>query len=175
MGWVVFLRGVNVGGHKAFQPSALAMQLAHLNVVNVGAAGTFVIRKSISQAKVRAELCSQLAFEPEIMICTGRELLELAAADPFTKEAANEDVTRYVTILGKRPAALPEFPLLKPGGADWQVKVFAVKERFALSLHRRQGKRLIYPNEVIEKEFGVAATTRNWNTIVAIAEILRRD
>jgi hypothetical protein len=25
--WVVFLRGVNVGGHKAFRPSVLAKEL----------------------------------------------------------------------------------------------------------------------------------------------------
>jgi len=53
---VVFLRGVNVGGHKTFQPSVLARELSDFDVVNVGAAGTFVIRKTISQAMVRAEL-----------------------------------------------------------------------------------------------------------------------
>ncbi|MBI3694456.1 MAG: hypothetical protein HY238_06415, partial [Acidobacteria bacterium] len=47
MALVVFMRGVNVGGHKAFQPSVLARELAAFDVVNVGAAGTFVIRKTI--------------------------------------------------------------------------------------------------------------------------------
>jgi hypothetical protein len=41
MALVVFLRGVNVGGHKAFRPSALAGALADFDVVNVGASGTF--------------------------------------------------------------------------------------------------------------------------------------
>ena len=39
MAFVVFLRGVNVGGHKAFQPSVLAKELADFDVVSVGAAG----------------------------------------------------------------------------------------------------------------------------------------
>jgi uncharacterized protein (DUF1697 family) len=30
----------------------------------------------------------------------------------------------------------------------------------------------LYPNQVIEKEFGVATTTRSWNTILKVAEIL---
>lgn len=47
MASVVFLRGVNVGGHKAFQPSAVARDLADLDVVNIGAAGTFVVRKPV--------------------------------------------------------------------------------------------------------------------------------
>jgi hypothetical protein len=37
------------------------------------------------------------------------------------------------------------------------------------------GERLIYPNEVIEKHFGIAATTRNWNTVEAICKVLNVD
>ena len=56
MALVVFLRGVNVGGHKRLRPSILAKELSHYDVVNVGAAGTFVVRKPGSRAKFRAEL-----------------------------------------------------------------------------------------------------------------------
>jgi uncharacterized protein (DUF1697 family) len=170
---VVFLRGVNVGGHKTFSPRALAKQLAELDVVSIGAAGTFVVRKSVSQAAIKSEISSKLKFEPGIMICKAREILDLAAADPFAAEPS-DGVTRYVTILAKRPASSPELPLLKPDGDEWQVMVLAIQDRFALSLHRRQGRNLIYPNEVIEKKLGVAATTRNWNTIEAICEILSK-
>jgi hypothetical protein len=37
------------------------------------------------------------------------------------------------------------------------------------------GERLIYPNEVIEKHFGIAATTRNWNTVEAICAVLKGE
>src|SRR5256886_14475391 len=40
MALIVFLRGVNVGGHRAFRPSILARELSDYDVVNVGAAGT---------------------------------------------------------------------------------------------------------------------------------------
>ncbi len=39
MALVVFLRGVNVGGHRTFRPSLLARALSRYDVVNVGAAG----------------------------------------------------------------------------------------------------------------------------------------
>ena len=45
MALVVFIRGVNVGGHRTFRPSVLARVLSDYGVVNVGAAGTFVVRK----------------------------------------------------------------------------------------------------------------------------------
>ena len=56
MALVVFLRGVNVGGHRTFRPSILARELSDYDVVNVGAAGTFVVRKPGSRATFRAEL-----------------------------------------------------------------------------------------------------------------------
>ena len=56
MAVVVFLRGVNVGGHRTFRPSILAKELSDYGVVNVGAAGTFVVRKPGLRAKFHAEL-----------------------------------------------------------------------------------------------------------------------
>jgi uncharacterized protein (DUF1697 family) len=173
MASVVFLRGVNVGGHKTFQPSVLAKALADFNVGSVGAAGTFVIRKPIGQRALRAEFLRRLTFEPELMICRGRELLDLAQEDPFAGEPADKEVKRYVSVLAKRPRKPPSLPFSRPPGEEWQVKIIAVTGRFALSLHRRLGRALVYPNEVVEKNFGVAATTRNWDTIAAVCEILK--
>jgi len=72
---VVFLRGVNVGGHKTFRPTKLADQLKHLDAVNIGAAGTFVIRRPVTRAQLRAELASKLPFKAEVVICQGREIV----------------------------------------------------------------------------------------------------
>src|SRR5438128_1375253 len=88
---VVFLRGVNVGGHKTFRPSVLAKELAEFDTVNIGAAGTFVVKKSISQSKLRAELQKRLPFDTEIMICSAKEIIDIAASDPFAGEPATSD------------------------------------------------------------------------------------
>jgi hypothetical protein len=71
MALVVFLRGVNVGGHRRFRPSILARELSGYDVLNVGAAGTFVVRKPGSRAKFRTALLRKLPFEAEIMLCDG--------------------------------------------------------------------------------------------------------
>lgn len=173
MALVVFLRGVNVGGHKAFQPSALARELADFDVVNVGAAGTFVIRKPISQAMLRAELLRRLPFKAELMVCRSRDVIDLASGEPFPDGPFGKDVTRVVSVLAKRPRTLPPLPISQPAGEKWQVKVIGVPGRFALSLYRRLGRTVVYPNEVVEKKLGVSATTRNWNTISAICDILK--
>lgn len=172
MALVVFMRGVNVGGHKTFRPAALAKQLAALDVVNVGAAGTYVVRKPVTQAKLRAELNRRLPFKAELMICPGGDLQNLVWTDAFAGQSIPKDAKRFVTILAKRPGSPPRLPLGRPDGNDWQVKVVAVSGKFALSLWRRLGRTILYPNEVVEKSFGVPATTRNWNTIEAIRDIL---
>src|SRR5438132_5072278 len=170
MALVVFLRGVNVGGHKTFRPAALARELAALDVVNVGAAGTFVVRAAMGQTALRSELRRRLPFEADTMICRAADLLGLASA--FRSVRIDKDVRRFVSVLAKPPRTLPSFPLSRPDGADWQVKIVDVSGLFALSLWRRVGKTLIYPNEVVEKHFGVPTTTRNWNTIETIFGIL---
>jgi uncharacterized protein (DUF1697 family) len=55
---------------------------------------------------------------------------------------------------------------------DWLVKIIAIQDRFVLGLYRREMKAISYLRK-IEKTFGVAATTRNWNTIEKVAKILQ--
>ena len=172
MASVVFMRGVNVGGHKKFSPAALARDLAALDVVNVGAAGTFVVRKSIGKGALQAELSRRLPFEADVMICTAREVLDLVAGQPFGRIPAGKEVRPFVTAMAKRPVSIPRLPILKPAGDDWQVKIVAVSGTFALSLWRRLGRSIVYPNEVVEKSLGVSATTRNWDTILKIRALL---
>lgn len=83
MSLVVFMRGVNVGGARRFQPKLLAKDLEHLGAINLGAAGTFVIRGGQDRKALRAEFLSRLPFPAELMICQGSDLLRLAAGSPF--------------------------------------------------------------------------------------------
>ena len=175
MASVVFLRGVNVGGNRTFQPSLVARALAQWDVVNVGAAGTFVIRKPIGEAAVRAGFLAKLPFETHLTICRGRDLLDLAAAKPFSSPPPGSDTRPFVSVLAKRPRTLPRLPISQPPGEKWQVRIVAVSGKLVLSLWRRQGKTMLYPNEVVEKHFGAPATTRNWNTIVTLCGILKAD
>jgi len=170
MALVAFLRGVNVGGHRTFQPSVVAKQLSEYDVVNVGAAGTFVVRRPISQSKLRAEFLKRLPFEPEIMICSARDILSLASRDPFAHEPSGADIVRFVSISAKRPPA-PSLPLSLPSDRDWLVKIIGVQDRFFLGLYRRQMKTISYLSQ-IEKRLGVRVTTRNWNTITAIVKLV---
>ena len=55
MALIIFFRGINVGGHRTFRASMLARELGAYDGVNVGAAGTFVVRKPGSRTNFLAE------------------------------------------------------------------------------------------------------------------------
>ena len=170
MASVVFLRGVNVGGARKFQPSVLAKELAALKVKSIGAVGTFVVGTPTPVAKLKAAFAAGLPFETEIMVCTGRALLDLVADDPFGRDADGA----FVSVLGGKPKASPKLPLRMPAAGPWQVEVAEVRGAFALSRRRPVGSNNLYPNEVVERHFGVAATTRGWPTFLRIRDALER-
>ena len=173
MALVVLLRGVNVGGHRTFRPSTLAQQLKYLDAVNIGAAGTFVIRKPISRTQLRAELARRLPFDTQIMICEGRDIVRLMSEDPFAGEPVRPDIVRFVSVLSQRPRSAPSTPMVFPASGTWLLKILARENRFVFGLYRRHMKVIGYLG-TLDRLFGVPATTRNWSTITAIAKVLDR-
>jgi|SRR5436189_1956444 len=174
MAWVVFLKGVNVGGHRRFRPSMLAATLAKYGLVNIGAAGTFIVTKPISQAELRLQLRCAIPFQVEIMICSAKDIINLASGDPFAVGPRATQIVRFVNILAKRPRVLPSLPLSLPSDEDWLVKIVAIQGRFAFGCYRRT-MRTISLLRQLEKHLGRSATTRNWNTINAIIQILKAN
>lgn len=172
MSQVVLLRGVNVGGHRTFRPAKLAEQLQHLDAVNIGAAGTFVIRGSVSQTALRAELATLLPFETHIMICASREIVRLLSREWFSGPS-RPDVVRFVSLLSRAPRAKPTLPIMLPAQGQWLLRVVACDGRFVVGEYRRQMKAIGYLG-TLDRIFGAPATTRNWNTITAIAKALDR-
>jgi uncharacterized protein (DUF1697 family) len=172
MALVVFLRGVNVGGHKTFRPSILAKELSEFDVVNIGAAGTFVVRKPGSQAKFRAALLKKLPFEAEVMMCAGRDLIQLEKENPFRAETSRPDIVRFVSVLSKGGRVRPSIPFALPPDGEWLVRVIASTDQFVFGMYRRHMKTITYLGR-LDKMFGGMATTRNWNTIDAILRVLK--
>jgi len=169
---VVFLRGVNVGGHRTFRPSILARGLSDYGVVNVGAAGTFVVRKPGSKTKFRAALLRKLPFEAEVVICDGRDLIHLEMENPFRAEPSRPDIVRFVSILSRAGGLRAALPVAFPTDGEWLVRVIASNNKFVFGMYRRHMKTIGYLGR-IDKLFGVPATTRNWNTVLAVVRILK--
>lgn len=174
MAWVVLLRGVNVGGHKTFRPTVVAERLKRYHVINVGAAGTFVVRNPPSQSALRDELRRALPFETEIILCRGTEVLQWASDPPFRDHPARPEIIPFVSVLAKRSRAAPSIPADFPEYGRWMMRLLGIRGRFVFGVYRREMKAIRYLG-VLDELFGTVATTRNWNTIQTILDVLNTD
>jgi uncharacterized protein (DUF1697 family) len=171
---VVFLRAVNVGKANRCQPAAIAKQLAKFGVVNIGAVGTFVVREDVSESALRTAIARTLPFKCEIMICSAKQIVDLAKENHFNGDRG-DDVDAHVTIMAKLPVKTPVLPIYVPSKDKWEIKIARVVGTAVLSLRRKMKNGRFYPNQIVEKQFGVAATTRSWNTIGRIAKIVEAN
>ena len=174
MALVVFLRGVNVGGHRTIRPTKLAEALKHLGAVNIGAAGTLVIRQPMTQAQARAEVARTLPFVAQIIVCQGRDVASLISKNPFAGQSLRGGVVRFVSILSQRPRLTPPTPMRFPSSGPWLMKILTRRNRFVIGTYRRHMKVIGFLG-ALDRLYGVSMTTRNWNTITAIARVLRND
>lgn len=171
MALVVLLRGVNVGGHRAFRPTAVRDGLRHLEVISIGAAGTFVVRRPVTKAQLRDEFARRLPFETDIIICPGRAILGLVAEDPFSDLPRRPDIVPFVSVLAGRARAESAVPAQLPQSGEWALKVLGQRDQFVFGLYRRQMQAIRYLG-TLERLLRVPVTTRNWNTVTAIAKAL---
>ena len=171
MALVVFLRGVNVGGFRNFRPALLAAELGHLDAINIGATGVFVVRKPLSQARLRNEIARRLPFDAHIAICSGRQILDLVSQNFFARHRARRDVIRFVSIPSRPRRSAPQLPLTLPPRGTWYVKVLAHHGPFLVGTYRREMKSIRYLGE-LDAIYGVPITTRSWSTIAAVARVL---
>jgi uncharacterized protein (DUF1697 family) len=171
MSVIVLLRGVNVGGHRVFRPAQTVKQLVRFDVVNVGAAGTFVVRQPGSRRELKEALVRALPISTDIVFCDGSTLCRLESDNPFGGTPPGKDVVRFVSFLTSTSRRRPTIPLSLPSGKEWLVRVVASRDRMVFGEYRRHMKTIGYLGQ-LDRLFGGKATTRNWNTVSRLIQIL---
>jgi len=169
--YAAFFRNLNLGRPKA--PSRVQFEQAFLDAGAQEAAsfltnGTLVFsvgaRRSpdrvLATASTRLHAVCGLV-EPGF-VRSVPYLADLVAADPFATVVDASVYAYCVTFL--HPAAqVPATQSLCSRRGD--VEVFRFTDTEALSLSRKIGNTPGSPNALLEKQLGLPATTRNWNTV----------
>ena len=99
--------------------------------------------------------------------------MRLTSRDFFRDHPVRPGVVRFVSVLCQSPRSAPSTPVNLPSTGKWLVRVLARDNRFVVGVYRRQMQAIRYLG-TLDRVFGVPVTTRNWNTILAIAEVLDR-
>jgi hypothetical protein len=106
------------------------------DIVNNGAAGNFVIRKSITQARLRAELVQRLPFDTEITIFPRSKITRLMNDNPLLGQSVPPNIIRFVSFLSRRPRSEPRMPMSFPDSEKWLLRILAREDRFVYGLYR---------------------------------------
>lgn len=90
-------------------------------------------------------------------------LENLIGQDPFRHYQSDPELKFYVCFLKKKPERIPPLPLISIRDG---LKVIHLNDQYACVVSRKVKGMYGFPNNLIEKELNIPATTRNWNTIL---------
>ena len=173
MRFLVFLRGVNVGG-RTLHTAALAKELETLDVVSIGAAGTYAVRSGAAASAVRAAFVDRIPFPTEVMVVPVTAAEKILGQRPFGPGPRPAGERWAVTVVAGLTDPPPPLPLVRPANGPWEVRLESFAPPFVLSRSRRLSPtRILYPNVVVEKEFRRPATTRWWETLEDVVAAAR--
>jgi len=173
--WVAFLRAVNVGGHSKIRMEDLRRVFLSAGCKNVRTViqsgnvlydGSAADRQTI-HAGIRSELGNRLGERAMVVFRDLGDMAVLSRRDPFKEFKYQQDAKFYVAFLSRKPHLFPPFPRIV---SEEGLEMVGKRDLEVFVVSRRKKNRMFgFPNALVEKEFGVAATTRNWSTIQKIA------
>ncbi|MBQ0900441.1 DUF1697 domain-containing protein [Micromonospora sp. U21] len=173
--YVALLRGVNVGSTRLAMADLrrLVTDLGHDDAKTYLQSGNVVFGSSVRDAGrlsagIERALADELGLTVPVLVRSARELAAVAGGNPYAER--EDDPTRLlVAFLATAPKRSTVDALTVPGGEN---VAFTVTGR-EVYLHYPDGGygRSTFTNAYLEKKLAVAATTRNWKSVRALAEL----
>jgi uncharacterized protein (DUF1697 family) len=167
---VAFLRAVNVAGHGMIKMSDLKRIFESAGCKNVRTyiqSGNVVFQSpggegAAIRLRVLKKLSAVLGDEVSVAFRTVSELRRTVLESRFGSLESDADVTLYVCFLSSAPKSAPALPL---SSAKEGLEATRIIKHDVFVVGRRVKGRSGYPSLFIERELGVPATTRSWNTV----------
>jgi uncharacterized protein (DUF1697 family) len=176
--FVALLRGINVGGKNKLAMSELKRSLSSLgleNVVTYIQSGNVVFRSPGGAARdiagdIEQRIAEDFAVGVTVLLRTPAELRAIARSNPFLRGEA--DLSKlHVVFLSARPAANAVAGLDPERSSPDE---FSVRGReIYLQLPNGSGRSKL-TIDYFERRLGVAATARNWNTLVKLIALTQQ-
>ena len=168
---VLFLRGINVGGHNKLPMADLRKMLNGLGLRDVKTyiqSGNAVFRgASIAAEQIAEAIEAQFGFLPQAMVLEAAQLDAVLAANPFAAAGAEYGATVQIGFLAK-PSALADTGILASiAAADEEFQV----TNAAFYLHAPGGTGRSKLAAKAERLLGVPMTMRNQRVAMAVAAL----
>ena len=176
MTYVAMLRAINLKGHNRIGMADLRALFVDLGCTDVSTyvqSGNVVFKspKTAPQLEgaIERAISSAFGLDVTVLVRSKQELGKVVAGNPFTAPAA-EPAHLHVTFLTEKP----ETSRVRDVQArELAPEKLAVRGR-EVYLHCPNGYgRTKLNNAFLEKQLGVAGTTRNWRTVTTLADLAK--
>jgi uncharacterized protein (DUF1697 family) len=177
---VALLRGINVGGRNM-----IAMTDLRDLCEGLGFAGARTLLQSGNlvfasdrltgdalERRLEAETAKRCGVSADYLVRTAAQWKQIVAKNPFKDEAERDPGHLVVTLLKTAPAAKDVKAL--QGAFDVPETVTAVGKQLYILYPAGIGRSKL-TNALIERKLGCRATGRNWNTVLKLAAMTRRE
>jgi uncharacterized protein (DUF1697 family) len=172
--FVALLRAVNVSGQNKVPMAELRATMAAADYGDVQTylqSGNVVFEApgddaTLQAAAVRDLIEQAFGLDVRVLVLTATELARVAAAAPFSAD----EKSLHATFLEEPVPEAAFGGLALPARPGEQAKIAAGGRVIYLHLPHGYGRTKLN-NGYFEHHLGTAATTRNWRTVLALAEM----
>lgn len=170
--WIVLLRGINVGGHGVLPMKRLVELMEKAGCTDVRTyiqSGNAVCKSKIAVADVLAKkigkaILAGQGFEPKVMVLSLADFEAAIAANPYP---VDNHKALHVWFLAANPTP-DDIARLEPIKHATEQYTFASKACFFYAPVAFGTSKIA---ATFEKVVEVAATARNWRTVMALREL----
>jgi uncharacterized protein (DUF1697 family) len=172
--YIAFVRGINVGG-IVLKMNELKRILDYTGLKNIKTyiqSGNVIFESKTDdiseiEKKIKIALFKESGLDLVIIVKTKDELERIAASHPFEQKDNHKSL--YITMLNNLPMEnkIKDFMSIKS-----DVDKFIVKGDIVYSCYGDGYGKSKFTNNYIENKLCVSGTTRNWNTIKKMVELV---
>jgi uncharacterized protein (DUF1697 family) len=174
--YIGILRGINVSGQKMIKMPELKAHLEKAGLVNVliyiqSGNVVFEYKKESSgklQELIKTVIAKKFGFDVPVIVKTSEELIEVSQNNPFINKRKADIEKLHVTFLSEEPKKELLEKFIPPANIPGEY-AFSGKAIYLLCPNGYGQTKLT--NNFFENKLKVTATTRNWKTVLKLAEM----
>lgn len=175
--YVIFLRGVNVGGNSSIKMSELKSVLEDHGFENVTTyinSGNIILNSKDSPVKIKETFKNiiekHFKLSIEMIIKSRLELENILASDPYNSDEDDRS-KRLVAMMSEKID--DKISLIMKDDKNVKETYYAKDDLLYIYYGNGVG-RSKFSTSYIEKKLGVFSTARNWNTIAKMLELINQ-
>lgn len=173
--YIAILRGINVGGHRKILMSDLKNLFENLGYQNIRTyiqsgnvifESLYILDKLKIANQIENAITDRYGYDVPVIVMSDEELVSAIESNPFTKSYEKERL--HLTFLKEIPE--PEL-VVGINKFDFTPDKFKINNNWVFLYCAGKSSDSKMTNKFFENKLKVSSTTRNWNTVLKLAQL----